>query len=162
MAIARFSTDALIVRRDFSVVRRTLKRIRRCDQLAPLNLFGRRNPGRMLDYLDRRACDRPEVQRPVYIVPATFDGKHVKPSETEAIFAITKDISLRGLGFTHDDPFEAEHAIALFDDISEEAVSLLLEVRWSNIEQVDHSYVTGSFYMSGGQFMGIIDSAIYL
>ncbi len=154
MATATPAVDRLIVRRDLSTVRTTLKRIRRCDRLAPLNLFGRRNPARMLDYLDRRACDRPAVRRPVYVIPATFNGKYVETLETDATFAITRDISLRGIGFTHDDQFEAAYAVVIFDDINEEPVSLLLEVRWSNLEQDDYSY------MSGGKFLGIIDSPV--
>ena len=154
MVTATPATDRLIVRRDLSAVRKTLKQIRACDRLAPLNLFARRNPARMLDYLERRAGDRPAVQRPVYVIPATFDGKYVEAVETDAIFAITRDISLRAIGFTHDDQFEGEYAIVFFDDINEESVSLLLEVRWSNVNQDGHSY------MSGGRFVGIIDSPI--
>ena len=100
------------------------------------------------------------MQRPVYVIPATFDGKYVETLETEEIFAITRDLSLRGIGFTHDDQFEGEYAVVFFDDINEESVSLLLEVRWSNLEQADYSYVTGAFYMSGGKFLGIIDSLV--
>ena len=94
------------------------------------------------------------MRRPVYVIPATFDGKYVETLETNVIFAITRDISLRGIGFTHDDQFEGSYAIVFFDDINEESVSLLLEVRWSNVEQDGHSY------MSGGRFLGIIDSPI--
>ncbi len=84
--------------------------------------------------------------------------RYVEILEADAILAITRDISLRGIAFTHDDQFEGAYAIVLFDDINEQSVSLLLEVQWSNIEQDDYSCECGCCYMSGGRFFGITDS----
>lgn len=140
----------LTVRRDLRSVRKLLRRVRRSVQLADLFLFGRRNPARTLDYLDRRECDRSPLEIPIYVTPAAFDGRHVESlddSESE-ILAITRDVSLRGIGFRHDEPFEGDYAVVTFDLMDGDAVSLLLEVRWSNIE-------IGYSSMSGGRFLGI-------
>lgn len=142
----------LAVRRDLRAVRKMLRRIRHSQRLADLNLFGRRTPARMLEYVDRRDLDRSPVQMPIYVTPATFDGRHVEPLEDGEceMLAVTKDVSLRGVGFTHDEPFEADYAIVTFDLMDGDPVSLLLEIRWSNLER-------GS-YMSGGRFLGITES----
>lgn len=143
----------LAVRRDLRAVRKLLKRIKQSVRLAECYLFGRRNPAQMLDYLDRRERERSPVEIPIYVTPATFDGRRVVPLEDSegATLAMTKDVSLRGIGFTHDEPFEAEYAIVTFDLTDVGPVSLLLEVRWSNIER-------GFSYMSGGRFLGIMET----
>ena len=143
----------LAVRRDLRSVRKLLRRIKRSVRLADLFLFGRRNPARTLDYLDRRECVRSPVEMPIYVTPAVFDGRHVESlgDGVSEILAITRDVSLRGIGFTHDEPFEGDYAVVTFDLMDGDAVSLLLEVRWSNIER-------GYSYMSGGRFLGITET----
>ena len=139
------------MRQDWASIRDTLRRVRRSDRLAPLNLFGRRNPIQMLDYLERRAGDRSSVQIPIYLSPVDFDGQCVTQIEDVpgAIQAFTKDVSLRGVGFTHDDSLPGHFAIVTFDLMNEQFVSLLLEVRWSNHRE-------DGTYLSGGRFVGIV------
>ena len=143
----------LAVRRDLRTVRKILRRIRHSQRLADLNLFGRRTPARMLDYIERRDRDRSPVQMLIYVTPAAFDGRNVEPLEDGEceMLAVTRDVSLRGVGFTHDEPFQAHYAIVTFDLLDEDAVSLLLEVRWSNLE-------SDNLYMSGGRFLGITET----
>ncbi|NIL96430.1 MAG: hypothetical protein GTO53_03415, partial [Planctomycetales bacterium] len=62
--------------------------------------------------------------------------------------AITKDVSLRGVGFTHELLFEGDYALVTFDLMDVGPVSLLVEIRWSNRER-------GPTYMTGGRFVGI-------
>ncbi len=143
----------LTVHRDLRGVRKVLRRIRHSQPLADLCLFGRRKPGRMLEYIERRDRDRSPVQMLIYVTPATFDGSHAEPLEDDesVIYAVTKDVSLRGVGFTHDEPLQADYAIVTFDLLDENSVTLLLEVRWSNLEE-------SNSYMSGGSFLGIMET----
>jgi hypothetical protein len=90
---------------------------------------------------------------PVYVAPATFDGKHAEllgHGET-SILAVTRDLSLRGVGFVHDEQLCGAYAIVTFDLLDAEPVSLLLEVRWSNLPR-------GCAYMSGGRFLAISET----
>ena len=144
------------VRRDLRTVRKLLRRIRHSQRLADINLFGRRTPARMLEYVERRDRDRGPVQMPIYVTPAAFDGRHVEPLEDgeSVMLAVTTDVSLRGVGFTHDEPFQADYAIVTFDLLNEDPVSLLLEVRWSNLERCNS-------YLSGGGFLGITETSSF-
>ena len=151
MATKAPATRRLAVCRDLRTIREILQRIRQSDRLAPFNLFGRRSPVRMLDYLERRAMDRQSVQIPIYVTAAQFDGRYAEllAFDNAEFLAITRDVSLRGIGFTHDEPFDADYAIVTLDVFDAQSVSLLLEIRWSNLEQ------RCSEYMSGGRFVGI-------
>ena len=158
----------LPVHRDLRSVRELLRRIRDNQGLAYLHLFGRRTPIG-IQYDERRDRDRVPVlaEMPIYVTPAAFDGSLVEPLEGGGgvIFADAMDVSLRGLGFTHDDPFLADYAIVTFCEYwvdancpkhswrtgGEDSVSLLLEIRWSNVERDDS-------YMSGGKFLGITET----
>ena len=128
-----------------------LRRIRHSGRLADLCLFGRRTPARMLEYVERRSWERSPVQMPIYVTPAVFDGTHAESLEgaESEMLAVTRDVSLRGIGFTHDEPLEAAYAIITFDFLDDETISLLMDVRWSKSESADS-------YMSGGRFVGII------
>ena len=143
----------LAVRRDLPTVRKMLRRIKYSVRLADLALFGRRNPERMADYLDRRHHDRSPVEIPVYVLPVEFDGWHaarIEGADTE-LLAMTKDVSLRGIGLLHDELLEGNHAVVTIDVLDGRPASLLLEIRWSNIER-------RGTYMSGGRFLGVSDS----
>ena len=50
-----------------------------------------------------------------------------------------------------DEPFRADYAIVTFNLLDEDSVSLLLEVRWSNLERCNS-------YLSGGRFWGITET----
>jgi len=106
----------------------------------------------MLEVGERRGRDRSLVEMPVTVTPVVFDGRHVEPLEDEML-ALTSSISSRGIGFTHDEPLDAGHAIVTFDLMGGDPVSLLLEVRWSNLDDT-HSY------MSGGRFLGVTETPV--
>lgn len=144
----------LVLRRDFGAVRDLLRRIKASTRCTDLCLFSRRSPGQLIDYLDRRGCIRSRVEMPVYVAPIEFDGHNVERfgSIQEEILAFTRDVSRRGVGFTHDEPFCGDYAIVTFDLLDGRPASLALEVRWSNIE-------SGSAYMTGGRFFGIAEPA---
>lgn len=133
-------------------MRKLLRRIKHSVRLADLSLFGRRNPVQMLDYLERRHRERSPVEMPIYVTPAAFDGLHTRICEgvEREMLAITKDVSLRGIGFRHDELLEGHYAIVMFDVMDCMPASLLLEIRWSNLERDDS-------LMSGGRFLGIVE-----
>lgn len=129
------------VRQGVRTVREILRRIRGDQRLLAHDLVG------------NRAHGRAPVQMPIYVTPAAFDGICVEPLEgpENVMLAVTRDVSLRGVGFTHDEPFLADYAIVTFDLWGEGPVSLLLEIRWSNLGK-NHAY------MSGGTFLGITET----
>lgn len=156
MTLERSTVDSspkLVLRRDFGAVRDLLRRIKASMRFTDLCLFSRRSPGQLIDYLDRRGCVRSRVEMPVYVTPVGFDGQQIErlSSAQEEILAFTRDVSRRGVGFTHDEPFCGDYAIVTFDLLDGRPASLALEVRWSNIE-------SGFVYMTGGRFFGIAES----
>jgi len=137
------------LRRDVPVVRETLRRIRQTEQLVALNLFDRRKPVQTLDYLERRTHNRASMELPIYVMPVDFDGRHTQHIEGSVRMpAITKDVSLRGIGFTHDEPFDGHYAIVTLEWLEHDTLALLVEVRWSNLKK-------GISMMSGGMFLGV-------
>lgn len=141
----------LLVRRDFVAVRRLVRRTKANLRLADLCLFGRQNRTRVIDYLDRRECDRSRVEIPVFVTPAAFDGRYAEPLRDQyEILAVTRDVSRKGLGLMHDEPLGCDYAIVAIDLLDGQPASILLEVRWSNVEKDD-------MYMSGGRFYGIAE-----
>ena len=140
------------LKRDIKTVRALLRRIKDSKPLASLNLLGRRNPTRMLEYLDRRFHGRSAVNLPFYCSPVEFDvsSLDVVSHDWPKNLAFTRDVSLRGIGFTHIDALDSHYAEVVFDLIDDEAVSLLLEIRWANRE-------FGCSFTSGGLFLGVIE-----
>jgi hypothetical protein len=119
--------------------------------LVALNLFDRRKSVQTLDYLERRTSNRASVELPIYVTPVDFDGHHTQNVEqAECMLAVTKDVNLKGIGFTHDEPFEGHYAIVTFDLLENNSVALLLEVRWSNRK-------SGVSQMRGGIFLGVVE-----
>ncbi len=153
MTTAAGTNRRLLVRRDMKSVREALRQIRQSERLAPINLFGRRRPSRMLSYLDRRNRARTSVELPIYVAEVEFDGQavHWPDDEPREQLALTRDVSLRGIGLAHDSPLSADYAVVTFDLFDGQSISLLLDVRWANIER-------GFQYLSGGRFVGIVDS----
>lgn len=141
------------VHRDLGTVRKTLQRIRRSDTFPELNLFDRPDPDRMLDRMERLGCDRWATRIVAYVTPATFDGQYAEPlgDAGGSILAVTKDMSLRGIGFSHTEAIRGHYAIVTFELTDDDPVSLLLEIRWSNVP-------SGGAQMSGGMFIGVTDT----
>lgn len=142
------------IRWDIPSVIDLLRRIRANEQLAELLLFGRKNPARLHDRIERRSRFRSSVQIPIYVMPVLFDGKHAETRpECEEMQVLTRDVSLRGVGFTHDEPLDTEFAAVTFDLFDSDPVTLLLELRWSNQRN------GAGALMSGGTFCGIASPA---
>ena len=90
---------------------------------------------------------------PIYVTPVAFDGRYARITDDgePTFLAVTRDVTLRGIGFTHDEPLDASHAIVTFDLRNGVRVSLLLDVQWSNFKR---EYA----YLSGGTFIGLTDA----
>lgn len=138
----------LTVHRDFATVRRLLRRLKASESFTELCLFGRRNPTRMIEYVDRRSHDRTLVRTPVSVTPGTLVDDHVaiQAGKEHTILAFARDVSLRGISFTHGELFDGHHAILTLD-LDGETTVLLMEVRWS--------LRRGPVWISGGRFLGI-------
>jgi len=126
-----------------------MRRIREDEELADYLLVGRRTPLRMLEQAERRACGRYSLRIPFYMRPADFDGTHVTLREDQPVMlAMSEDLSLRGVGFSHQEPLDSDYAIVQFDSLDGNAITLLLDVRWNNRK-------SGHWYLSGGRFVGV-------
>lgn len=135
---------------DRRTLRRTLKLIQSIPQLDEFCLFGRRRPVKADRYLERRARGRPELQLPIDILAVDFDGTCARPCQGKfPLHAATRDVSLRGLGFTHSNWFEGQFALVIFPQLDAQPLSLLMDIRWSNRE-------LGCTLTSGGQFVGVV------
>ena len=137
------------VRQDLTAVRETLKHVIDDESLSVLNLMKRQDPDGMDD---RRDYKRASVQVPLYITCVAFDGEYVEalPDAAGEMLVMTRDVSLSGIGFTHDEPLMSEFVNVTFDRIDADPVTLLLYVKWSNSNQrLPH--------MSGGNFLGIVE-----
>ena len=132
----------LTLHRDLGTVRNTVRRIRQSECCRAL-----------LDVRERRASERHSVQVALYVTPVVWEGFPwivLQEDAGNSMCAFTKDVSLRGVAFTHDEPLDTDYAIVTFDLCDSEPVSLLTEIPWSHY----HSYRS---YTSGGRFLGITD-----
>jgi hypothetical protein len=80
----------------------------------------------------------------IYITPVVWD--EVASAQPwvcgDFTIAYTTTVSARGVAFNHDRPLLSRHAIATFDLLDEDPVSLLIELEWSRCRP-DHTYYSG-------------------
>jgi hypothetical protein len=122
---------------------RAYRRILRSARRAPV-LCG----GEPL-HLNRRSEERLHIQLPVYIQPAVRRGLSVfVESEARPLLAVTRDISLHGLGLVHDKAWPHRWFVAEFDVFDERPLILLVESRWTGeVEAYSHR--------TGGRIAGV-------
>jgi len=137
------------VRQDLTAVRETLEHVIDDESLSVLNLLKPHDPD---GKHDRRDYKRASVQIPLYIACVAFDGEYVEalPDAADEILVMTRDVSLSGIGFTHDEPLLSEFVNVTFDRIDADPVTLLLHVKWSSPKR-------SLPHMSGGNFLGIVE-----
>lgn len=128
-------------------LRRLLKRLR-CSEYSSL-LTRRRRKAK--DPWDRRNYERFSLQVHFYVTPVTFDGETVDVLDAgySAIPAMTRDLTVRGVGFTHHQLLFGEYAVIECPFLDSSNVALLLALRWSNIRN-------NGCFMSGGRFEAIL------
>lgn len=100
---------------------------------------------------DRRTSERFSIQVPIQITPVTFDGERVECLDPglPAIHAMTRDLTLRGVGFMHQQLLCGDYALLACDLLNRHDVSLLVELRWTNCRK-------DAAYMSGGRFESLV------
>ncbi len=110
--------------------------------------FGQRISGISL-WDDRRIQIRVPTQVPAYLRSAWRKGLTVfADPDTSPQLAVTRDVSLEGLGFQHDVPPPRPMFLAEFDVFENEPLIVLIEVRWCR-KTNDWSY------QSGGRIAGV-------
>lgn len=138
----------IFVRQDRVHIRRLLKRLR--DSEYSLLLRSRRRQSS--DDRDRRTHERFSLQVPILVTPALFDGERIEAEAGAlAIPAVTTDLTLRGVGFTHGELLCAEYAIITCDLLNREGLGLLFSFRWSNVPEC-------GLYLSGGRFEALVST----
>lgn len=151
-SLAAIEPMNFIVQRNLRVILRLLRSLGQTEHFADLHLTRRRPlAGGTRNFQNRRSTDRTSVQIPILVTAVNFDGQIVRCQTDSALRAVSRDLSLGGIGFIHDEPLAGDYAIVTFDLRDGNSASVLLEVRWSNRAQ-------GSHYMSGGRFQGIVES----
>lgn len=118
----------------------------------------RRDQGRRAFFgSDRRARRRLPVRRPIYVTPVMVDGTTLRIPQAASSHTIghTMDVSIRGIGFTHDEPLLTKHLIVTFDLLEGDPVSLLIQIQWSRF-RADH------WYSSGGKFIAVVETPAFL
>lgn len=143
-----------LVRRDLRTVRKLLRRLRHAARTEGVELFGRRIPQSKRWAGERRSHERTSLEWPIRIQPVAYDGKNAVglAGAGGILLGTTRDVSLRGVGFTHDEPLVGDYAVVFFHGRRGDEVSLLLEIRWSNNEN-------GGLYLSGGRFEGMVETS---
>lgn len=141
-----------VVRRNLWTIRTLLSSLRQDEPFADLGAFRRRQsvPGSP-NCIERRAVARTSVQIPILVTAVSLDDQAVRYRRNSALLAVSRDLSMRGIGFTHDAPLTGKYAIVTFDLQNGNTASVLLEVCWSTQQR-------GQFYLSGGRFQGIVQS----
>ena len=117
---------------------RTLRRILRSEFQV------RRRIGQSTTSLERRRETRHNLRVPIHIRPASTRGLSAWcEQDAPQWIAVTRNVSVGGLGFDHDLPLPASRLFVEFDVAAEEPVVLLVEVRWS-VRQDEFAYRSGA------------------
>lgn len=130
-------------------IRRLLERLRRSEYSSLLS--GRRL--RAGDAWDRRSYERFSLKVHFYVTPVAFDGETVDvlDGRCSAVPAMTRDLTIRGVGFTHHQLLFGDYAVIECPFLDRSNFALLLALRWSNIRN-------NGCYMSGGRFEAILSA----
>jgi|GEM_PF-1897066 hypothetical protein len=104
---------------------------------------------RTLEILNRRGEDRNEIMVPFYLYPVSGkDGDDWRDSPP--MLAVTRDLSVRGIGFRCDLPVKDPRFVAEFDNVRDGMIRMLLEVCWVK-KQSPHEY------LAGGRLLRVLD-----
>lgn len=100
-------------------------------------------------HLNRRFEYRLHIQLPVYIRPASRRGLSVfVDPDASPLLAVTRDISLHGMGLVHDRPWPHRWFVVEFDVFDKLPLTLLVESRWTGeIDSYSHR--------TGGEIKGV-------
>lgn len=132
-------------------IRRLLERLRRSEYSSLLSARRRKTS----DAWDRRSSERFCLKVRFYVTPVAFDGETIEvlDGNYSAIPAMTRDLTVRGVGFTHHQLLFGEYAVIECPFLDRGNLALLLALRWSNIRN-------NGCYMSGGRFEAILCAGV--
>lgn len=97
--------------------------------------------------LERRGELRMKFDEPVYLWPVETDHEFAVCQQSQPIVAVTRDISLHGVGLSFDEDFDTDMAIVEFDLFGEGTEYLLVEIRWKTFLAA-HSYACGGLILA--------------
>lgn len=105
------------------------------------------------DRRERRASTRIPLQVPIQITPVEMQNGFVcLPEETaDSIAGMTRDLSLKGVGFSHEAPVPAQFAVLTFGVPTNCPLSLVIEMNWTR------KLKTGQ-HRSGARFKSLIET----
>jgi hypothetical protein len=148
VVLAPAQRSDLVLLRDFGSLRRVLENVRRSTDLSSL-LFARRRSS-VADW-DRRVYERFQHELPIHLTPVAFDGTIIEELESapSPITALTRDLTLRGVGFAHAEPLSGDYALVDCELLARAGVRALVSLRWSNRGDA-------AGYSSGGRFVGLV------
>ncbi len=146
---------------DVRKIRALFKRIRRDERFADLSLFKRRSADQLERQDERRARDRRPLCWPIEISPVNFEDGLIdfveRPLGETHVYS--QDVTLRGISFLHTEPLQTPYVVINCALTESDSVSLLLQIRWTAAGWEQPFPGCGKFLMSGGRFLGIVESA---
>ena len=112
---------------------------------------------RQLGWFAGRAQRRIPIRRAILVTPVIMEGGTLwQPTPVPAtVVAYTTDVSVKGIGFAHDEPLPTRHAIVTFDREDEEPVSLVVAIEWFDQQE-------GDWFRSGGRFIAATGTPDFL
>lgn len=134
---------------DTAAIREAMSRLR--DAHAEISLADFAEASEPPVQNERRRCRRTQLQIPVVLTPADWgdDDEQSILVSGEPQVGVTRDISLSGIGLTHDHLLASDAAIVQLDVPGEGALNLVLDLRWS-VRKSRFSF------MSGGRIVGMV------
>jgi hypothetical protein len=127
----------------YRLSRSALARERAYRRVLRSDLNARRLFGETLQLKERRREPRHALKVPINLRPARVRGLSIfTPAEAPPFLALTRNISLGGVGFVHDEPLPPGTWLAEFDVSEPQPLVLLVEVCWT-AQSSPHSYRSG-------------------
>ncbi|MGQ0636276.1 MAG: PilZ domain-containing protein [Planctomycetaceae bacterium] len=105
------------------------------------------------DRHERRGSARIPLQVPIRLTPVELIDGFVCLDEhvAQSINGLTRDLSLRGVGFTHAEPFPHKYAAVTFDVPTHCPLSLVVEIHWTRERG-------GAKHRSGAKFLALMET----
>jgi hypothetical protein len=140
------SQTSLKLCHEWPILRRVIEGVRQTQYSYLLHLHRKRT-----SEVDRRSFERFNAQLPIQISPVFFDGENLELLDLAQPFipAVTNDLTLRGVGFIHQQLLFGDYAVVHCDLLNPGGIALLLSLRWTNVRD------NGQF-KSGGRFEGLV------
>ncbi|WP_437191039.1 PilZ domain-containing protein [Planctomicrobium sp. SH527] len=99
-------------------------------------------PDDALPEVDRRRDVREPLAIPFYLQPVQVLNEKQVETRGESTLAVTRDLSLSGIGIQSDVPLDQRYYMAEFDCPKQNSVRFLVEIRWSQ-KKSSHNYQAG-------------------